>query len=66
MEAGDGRSSPQGSGDTVDQDLCGQETGDSGGLGGLWPIFDICARDTGCEGGGGLWVPWWRQEVAEN
>ena len=32
----------------------------------LWNIFDICVRDMGNEGGGVLWVPWWRQEASEN
>ena len=27
----------------------------------LRPIFDVCARDTGYEGGERLRVPWWRQ-----
>ena len=31
----------------------------------LRPIFDICAREMGYEGGGRLWVPWWRQAAAE-
>ena len=30
------------------------------------PIFDVCVRDTGYEGWGILWVPWWRQKSAEN
>ena len=29
-------------------------------------IFDVCAQETGYEGGGRLWVPWWRQKVAED
>ena len=29
------------------------------------PIFDVCARNTGFEGGGRLWVPWWRQNAAK-
>ena len=32
----------------------------------LWLIFDVCVREMGNEGGGRLWVPWWRQETAEN
>ena len=32
----------------------------------LRPILDVCARETGYEGGGRLRVPWWRQEAAEN
>ena len=32
----------------------------------LRPIFDVCTRKTGYEGGGRLGVPWWRQEAAEN
>ena len=32
----------------------------------LQPIFYVCTRDTGYEGGGRLLVPWWRQEAAEN
>ena len=32
----------------------------------LWPIFDVCVREMGNEGGGILWVPWWRQEASEN
>ena len=32
----------------------------------LWPIFDVCVRDMGNEGGGRLWVLWWRQEASEN
>ena len=31
-----------------------------------WPIFDVCVREMGNEGGGILWVPWWRQEATEN
>ena len=31
-----------------------------------WPIFDVCARETGFEGGGRLRVPWWRQKAAED
>ena len=27
----------------------------------LRPIFDVCARETGYEGGERLQVPWWRQ-----
>ena len=30
------------------------------------PIFDLCVRDTGYEGGGRLWVPWWRQKAVED
>ena len=30
----------------------------------LWPIFDICARNTGYEEGRRLQVPWWREEAA--
>ena len=32
----------------------------------LWPIFGVCVREMGNEGGGILWVPWWSQESAEN
>ena len=32
----------------------------------LWLIFDVCVIEMGNEGGGILWVPWWRQETAEN
>ena len=32
----------------------------------LQPIFDVCARETGYEGGGKLQVQWWRQATAEN
>ena len=28
------------------------------------PIFDVCARETGYEGGGRLHVTWWRQKAA--
>ena len=31
----------------------------------LRPIFDVCARETGYEGGERLQVPWWKQ-VAEH
>ena len=31
----------------------------------LWPIFDVCARETDYEVGGRLRVPWWRQASAE-
>ena len=31
----------------------------------LRPIFNVCARETGYEGGGNLRVPWQRQEAAE-
>ena len=30
------------------------------------PIFDVCARDIGYEGGGEIWVLWWRQKAAED
>ena len=30
------------------------------------PVFDVCARDTGYEGGGRLRAPWWRQKVEED
>ena len=29
-------------------------------------IFDVCVRETGYEGGGRLWVTWWRQKAAED
>ena len=29
------------------------------------PILEVCARDTGCEGGGLRREEWWRQEVPE-
>ena len=29
-------------------------------------MFDVCAIETGYEGRGGIWMPWWRQEEAEN
>ena len=32
---------------------------------GLRTIFDVCARETEYEGGGKLWVPWWRQVEAK-
>ena len=32
----------------------------------LRPIFDVCARYTGYEGGGRLQVLWWRQEAEYN
>ena len=31
----------------------------------LRPIFEVCTKDTGYEGGGKLRGPWWRQEAAE-
>ena len=31
----------------------------------LRPIFDLCSRETGYEGGGKLQVPWRRQAAAE-
>ena len=32
----------------------------------LRPIFDICTKETGYEGGGdGVWDKWWRQAAAE-
>ena len=31
----------------------------------LRTIFDICAIETGSEGGGRLRVPWWRQTEVE-
>ena len=27
------------------------------------PIFDVCAQETGYEGGGRLLVPWWGQKA---
>ena len=32
----------------------------------LRPIFDVCARETGYEGGRRLQLPWRRQDIAEN
>ena len=31
----------------------------------LLPIFGVCVRGAGYEGGGKLRVPWWRHSVAE-
>ena len=31
----------------------------------LQPIFDVCARETGYEGGERLKVPWWRRKAVE-
>ena len=31
----------------------------------LQPIFGVCARETGYEGGGRLREPWWQQAAAE-
>ena len=31
----------------------------------LRPIFEVCARETGYDGGGKLREPWWRQAAAE-
>ena len=31
----------------------------------LWPIFDVCAIETGYYGGGRLWVLWWKQAAAD-
>ena len=31
----------------------------------LRPIFEVCAKEMGYEGGGKLRNPWWRQEAAE-
>ena len=31
----------------------------------LRPIFEVCTREIGYEGGGKLRVPWWRQAIAE-
>ena len=31
----------------------------------LRQIFEVCAKDTGYEGGGGYCEPWWRQAAAE-
>ena len=46
MVAGDNRSIPTGSGDTVIQDICGQATGESGGVGGPTAYFGcLCKRD---------------------
>ena len=32
----------------------------------LQPIFDVCVIDIGYDIGGGIQVPWWRQEAADN
>ena len=32
----------------------------------LWPIFDVCAGDTGYEVGGRLQMPCWRKEAVYN
>ena len=66
LTSGDGRSSSTGSGDTVAQVICGQVSGNSGGVGGYPAYFDVSAIDTGYEGGGRLRVPWWRKEAVEN
>ena len=29
------------------------------------PIFKVCARETGYNGGGNIWEQWWRQASAE-
>ena len=29
-------------------------------------MFDVCTIETGYEGKGRIWMPWWRQEEAEN
>ena len=32
----------------------------------LSPLFEVCSRETGYEGGGGGWEKvWWRQEAIE-
>ena len=31
-----------------------------------WPIFDVCARETGFEVRGEIQMPWWRQKTAED
>ena len=31
----------------------------------LWPIIEVCARETGYEGGGCRRDTWWRQDVPE-
>ena len=31
----------------------------------LWPIFDVCAIETGYYGGGRLRVLWWKQAAAD-
>ena len=47
-----GENSPIGIGDTSAPDICGQETGNSGGLGGPTAYFYVCDKYTGYEGGG--------------
>ena len=61
MATNDREKSPLGSGDTAAPDICGQETGNSGGVGGPTAYFDFFGIETGYEGGKKLWVPWWRQ-----
>ena len=51
--------SPQGSRGTDTWDICVQETGNSGGVGGLRTIFDLCTRETSYEGWWRPRVPWW-------
>ena len=29
----------------------------------LWPIYEVCEKDTGYDGRGGRCEPWWRQTV---
>ena len=29
----------------------------------LWTLFEVCARETGYEGGGRMRKVWWRQEA---
>ena len=31
----------------------------------LCPIFEVCAKDKGYEGGGRLYEKWWQQKAAE-
>ena len=31
----------------------------------LWPIFEVCSKESGYAGGGKFLEPWWRQEAAE-
>ena len=46
VAAGDGKNSPPGSGDTAVTDICGHETGNSGGVSGpttyFWRLCEIC------------------------
>ena len=52
-------------GNPVENEPHRNKTGGGGIVGGFFPIFEVCIRETGYEGGGSKRDAWWRQEVED-